>query len=62
MPIGAVVFGIIGIKREPSAKGMSITGLILGGVMLLGWVVLIVLWLSIVVWAVGATSVYSTTY
>lgn len=61
VPIGAVIFGIVGIRREPTAKGMSITGLILGAVMLVGWIILLVLWLSLAFWAVGAASVYGTT-
>lgn len=58
VPIGAVIFGAIGIKREPSARGMSITGLILGGIMLLGWAALIVFWIVFaVVFASAASSV-----
>ena len=58
VPIGAVIFGAIGIKREPTGRGMSITGLILGGIMLLGWAALIVFWIVFaVVFASAASSV-----
>jgi hypothetical protein len=56
VPIGAIVFGIIGIKREPAVRGMSITGLILGGLCLLGWVVLVVLWFVFVVFVTAAAA------
>jgi hypothetical protein len=43
VPIAGLVFGVIGIKREPAGRGMAIAGLILNGVMLIGWVLLIIL-------------------
>ncbi|HXD29044.1 MAG TPA: DUF4190 domain-containing protein [Arthrobacter sp.] len=40
VPIVGLVFGILGIKREPAGKGMATAGLILNGLMLVGWVLL----------------------
>lgn len=40
-PIVGLVLGVIGLKREPAGKGMAIAGLILNGLMLLGWLLLI---------------------
>ena len=56
IPAGAVVLGFIGRKREPQAKAMWLTGLILGFIGLaLGL-------LSIVFWAVLFASVGNTSY
>ncbi|WP_417215493.1 DUF4190 domain-containing protein [Arthrobacter sp.] len=43
VPIAGLVFGFIGLRREPAGRGMAIAGVILNGVMLIGWVLLIVL-------------------
>lgn len=43
VPIAGLVFGVIGIKREPAGRGMAIAGLILNSVMLVGWIILIAL-------------------
>lgn len=40
VPIGAVIFGIIGLKREPAGKGMAITGIVIGAAFMLLWVAL----------------------
>ncbi|MGA0567518.1 DUF4190 domain-containing protein [Rathayibacter sp. KR2-224] len=56
VPIGAVIFGAIGIKREPTGRGMSITGLVLGGLCLLGWALLVVLWVVFAGIMVGAAA------
>jgi hypothetical protein len=60
VPIGAVVFGIIGIKREPAMRGMSITGLIVGSLFLLGWVILVVFWIVFAVILASAAASVST--
>ncbi len=39
MPIAGLVFGIMALKREPSARGMSITGIVLSGLCLIGWAI-----------------------
>jgi hypothetical protein len=63
VPVGAVVFGIIGIRREPSARGMSITGVVLGGICLLGWLLLVVLWIVFAIILAGAAATsYSGSY
>jgi biotin transporter BioY len=44
--IAAIITGHLALRREPSGKGMSITGLVLGYLCLLGygafWLVLII--------------------
>lgn len=40
VPIGAVIFGIIGLKKEPAGKGMAITGIVIGGAFMLIWLAL----------------------
>ncbi|WP_372698335.1 DUF4190 domain-containing protein [Arthrobacter sp. JSM 101049] len=42
VPIVGLVFGFLGLQREPAGRGMSIAGLILNGVMLLGWALVLV--------------------
>ena len=50
IPAGAVVLGFIGKRKEPSAKGMWLTGIILG------FVGLAVALLSIILWSVAFAS------
>ncbi|MDH6238397.1 DUF4190 domain-containing protein [Cryobacterium sp. CG_9.6] len=38
VPLGALIFGIVGLKREPAGRGMAITGIIIGGIFMLFWV------------------------
>jgi len=40
LPIAALIFGIIGMKREPAGRGMAIVGIIIGGIDLLFWLLL----------------------
>lgn len=61
VPIGAIVLGIIGLKKEPAGRGMSITGIILGSVCLLGTIVVVALWITFFVAAVGTAGVIGTT-
>lgn len=41
VPVLGLVFGIIGLRKEPAGKGFAWTGIALSGLMLLGWLVLI---------------------
>ena len=52
--IAAIITGHLALKREPSGKGMSITGLVLGYLCLLGYGALYALF-------IGA-AIYSTSY
>jgi hypothetical protein len=56
VPIGAIIFGSLGVKREPTAKGMSVTGIVLGGVCLLGWVVVVLIWVFAAIVFAGAVA------
>lgn len=42
LPLIGFIFGLTALKSEPAGRGMAITGLILNGLMLLGWVVAVV--------------------
>jgi hypothetical protein len=53
VPIGAVIFGIIGLRREPAGKGFALTGLIAGGVILLGWILLVVFYVLLLIGIFG---------
>lgn len=61
VPLGAVVFGIIGLKKEPAGKGMSITGLVLGGLNVLGWAVFWIVMIGMWIAVIGAAATYGTT-
>jgi hypothetical protein len=57
VPVGALVFGIIGLKKEPAGRGMSITGIVLGSICLLGTVIVVVLWIVLALAAIGTAGV-----
>jgi hypothetical protein len=40
LPLAALIFGIIGAKREPAGRGMAIVGIVIGALDLLVWLVL----------------------
>lgn len=58
VPLGAIIFGAMGLKREPAGKGMSIAGIILGAVCLVGWVLFAILagGMILAIFGVAATS------
>ncbi|MBT2533579.1 DUF4190 domain-containing protein [Arthrobacter sp. ISL-48] len=58
-PIVGFVLGIIGLQREPAAKGMAVTGVILNGLMLLGWALLFLFGLSMLGLAASTTAVHA---
>jgi hypothetical protein len=43
LPLAGLILGWLGLRNKPAAKGMAITGLILNGFALLGWVLLVLL-------------------
>ncbi|GAB3533259.1 hypothetical protein GCM10027403_06900 [Arthrobacter tecti] len=52
-PLIGLILGFAGLKSEPAGRGMAITGVILNGIMILGWVLLIVIMVTVV----GAASI-----
>lgn len=40
LPLAALIFGIIGAKREPAGRGMAIVGIVIGALDLLVWLIL----------------------
>ena len=42
VPIVGFIFGVIGYRREPAGHGMAIAGLVINGIMLVGWVLLLI--------------------
>lgn len=43
VPLVGLILGFLGLKRDPAGKGMAITGLILNGLMILGWALLVLI-------------------
>jgi hypothetical protein len=37
VPLSALIFGIVGLKREPAGRGMAIVGIVIGGLFMLFW-------------------------
>jgi hypothetical protein len=63
LPIGAIVLGIVGLRREPAGRALSITGIITGGICLLGWVAIIVGFIvlgGLALWGVALYAPYAT--
>ncbi|RUR02103.1 DUF4190 domain-containing protein [Labedella endophytica] len=56
LPLIGFIMGLTALKSEPTGRGMAVTGIILNGLMLLGWVVLVGFFLLVVV-GIGASSV-----
>jgi hypothetical protein len=42
LPVVGLVLGIIGLRREPTGRGMALTGVIVSSLILLVWVIIIV--------------------
>ena len=40
IPVGAMVLGVLGYRREPAGRAFAVWGIVLGGVMLFGWMLL----------------------
>jgi hypothetical protein len=40
VPIAAIVLGYLGYRREPAGRAFAIWGMVLGAVMLFGWMLL----------------------
>ena len=43
VPIAAMVLGIVAYRREPSARAFAVWGIVLGAVMLFGWILFAVI-------------------
>jgi hypothetical protein len=43
VPIAAMVLGYLGYRREPTGRAFAVWGIVLGAVMLFGWVLLAIL-------------------
>jgi len=40
VPVAAMVLGVLGYRREPAGRAFAVWGIVLGGVMLFGWMLL----------------------
>ena len=48
MPIAALIFGLIGLNKEPAGKGMALVGVIIGGLALLVWLLIVLAFSSVI--------------
>lgn len=56
VPVGAIVFGIVGLKKEPTGRGMAIAGIVLGGLCFVATLLVIVFWVVATVAAAGTAA------
>lgn len=47
VPIVGLILGFMGLNREPRGKGLAITGLILNGLCVLGWVIALIIMITL---------------
>ena len=40
IPLAAIVLGVLGYQREPAGRAFAVWGIVLGAVMLFGWMIL----------------------
>jgi len=64
VPLVGLILGFVGIRKEPAGRGMAITGLILNGIIIAGWVILFLIMLlaGIGIFGAAATSGSTTGY
>lgn len=62
VPIGALIFGIIGAKKEPSGRAMAITGIVIGSLFLLGWLVFGGAILALILGGLAVSTTVPSTY
>jgi hypothetical protein len=58
-PTIGFILGLVGLRREPAGRGMAVTGVILNGIMLLGWVLLVLFVFGVFGALIGAGTAYS---
>lgn len=55
VPLVSLILGIVGLRREPAGRGMALTGVIISGLILLGWVAIIGLFVALGLAGTAAT-------
>lgn len=53
LPLAALVFGIVALKKEPAGRAMAIVGIVVGALDLLVWAVLLILFFAFFAALVG---------
>ena len=53
------ILGLVGLRREPAGRGMAVAGVILNGIMLLGWALLVLFVFGVFGALIGAGAGYS---
>lgn len=54
VPAAAVILGFLGKKKEPAAKGLWLTGIILGFVALALALIMLIVWIFLFIFGAGA--------
>ncbi|MEA5455743.1 DUF4190 domain-containing protein [Sinomonas sp. JGH33] len=58
-PTIGFILGLVGLRREPAGRGMAVAGIVLNGIMLLGWALLVLFVFGLFGALIGAGSAYS---
>ncbi|MBM7847264.1 DUF4190 domain-containing protein [Arthrobacter roseus] len=53
----AVIFGHLGLKREPEGRGMAIGGLVMGYICIAGWLAVVILYALIIGMALSTSEI-----
>lgn len=56
LPIIGLIFGIVGLRKEPAGRGMAITGIVLSGVIVAFWASLTIAGFGILGSLIGSVS------
>jgi hypothetical protein len=43
IPLAAIITGAIGARREPGFRAISVTGIVLGALCMIGWLIVVVI-------------------
>jgi hypothetical protein len=54
LPLTGLILGIIGARREPTGRGMAVTGIVLNSLILAGWVIVVLFIILVGVIGTGA--------
>ncbi|HLR55924.1 MAG TPA: DUF4190 domain-containing protein [Actinomycetales bacterium] len=54
VPLAALIFGLIALKKEPAGRGFALTGTIIGAVFMIFWIFMVIVFSSFFMAMVGS--------